>query len=68
MDISVYEQLPVDIGDIQTSHCTNGCEGTLGTYGHLTVQIPSKGHWGHKDILLHEQLLGSVGLPRQQEQ
>ena len=24
MDISLYKWLPRDIGDIQTSHCTNG--------------------------------------------
>ena len=54
-DISVYEQLPGDKGDIQTSHCMNGFqEGTLGTYGHPTVRTASR---GHMDISLYERLI-----------
>ena len=30
MDISLYERLPGDIGDIQTSHCTNGFQRDIG--------------------------------------
>ena len=48
MDISLYKRLPGGhIGDIRTSHCTNGFqEGALGTYGHPTVQTASKGTFG----------------------
>ena len=37
-NISLYERLP---GDIRTSHCANGSQGT---YGHLTVQTAPRGH------------------------
>ena len=53
-DISVYEQLPGDIGDIQTSHSTNSFQGEIGdirtsqcmnsfqgTYKHLSVRTDS---------------------------
>ena len=50
-NISLYERLP---GDIRTSHCTNGSQGT---YEHLTVQTASRrGLWGHTDISLYERL------------
>ena len=65
----MYEQLPGDEGDIQTSHCTNGFQrdigdigtsqctnGFQGTYKHLSVRTASM---GHTDII---PALGSGGL------
>ena len=68
-DISVYEQLPGDIGDIRTSQCTNSFQGTLGTYRHLTVQTASRGHRGHMDISLYNGRgsAGAAGALRQWE-
>ena len=44
------------LGDIRTSQCTNNFQGTLGTYGHLSVRTASRGYWGHRDISLYKQL------------
>ena len=68
-DISMYEQLPGDIGDIRTSHgtnsfqgeigdirtsqCMNSLQGTKGTYRHLTVRTASR---AHTDISMQERL------------
>ena len=42
------------LGDIWTSQSTNYFQGTLGTYGHLSVRTASRGRRGHTDISLYE--------------
>ena len=42
MDISLYEQLPRDIGDIQTSHCMNSFKGLIDIWtSHLLGKYPA---------------------------
>ena len=48
-DISVYEQLPGDIGDIRTSHCTNA-SGDIGTWDIQTDISLYERSTGHRDM------------------
>ena len=66
-DISVFKQLPGDIGDIRTSHRTNGFQRDIGEIrtSQCTIQTAMASR-GQTDISVYEQIpaLHSRGLGR----